>query len=315
MKSPLISIIIPVYNTEGTLARCVDSALAQTYDNCEVVIVDDGTPDNAGAIADDYASRYDNMRVVHKQNAGLAEARRSGVNEAKGDYIIHLDSDDTMLPDAVEYLLSKCKEHNLDIAYGNYIRINEDGKKNEVCFPDDSMILTGEEFMMYNIKPVGICANWGCLAKRELWLNDSIYPPSDTKLPSEDILINIKISKFVEKVGLFNHPVCYYYYNSQSLSITGSLSQLDKWKQYFSIIETELKSRNLFKKYESIFLCMKIESMAFYYNGLDTSDPWVKSIIKDKRFKLPPKSRLLQFLIQYPRLWEFLRDTKRRIFN
>ncbi|MBO4722953.1 MAG: glycosyltransferase family 2 protein [Muribaculaceae bacterium] len=315
MKSPLISIIIPVYNTEGTLARCVDSALAQTYENCEVVIVDDGTPDNAGAIADDYASRYDNMRVVHKQNAGLAEARRSGVNEAKGDYIIHLDSDDTMLPDAVEYLLSKCKEHNLDIAYGNYIRINEDGKKNEVCFPDDSMILTGEEFMMYNIKPVGICANWGCLAKRELWLNDSIYPPSNTKLPSEDILINIKISKFVEKIGLFNHPVCYYYYNSQSLSITGSLSQLDKWKQYFSIIENELKSRNLFEKYESIFLCMKIESMAFYYNGLDTSDPWVKSIIKDKRFKLPPKSRLLQFLIQYPRLWEFLRDTKRRIFN
>ena len=314
MESPLISIIIPVYNTESTLARCIDSALAQTYKNCEVIIVDDGSPDGAGAIADDYASRCDNVRVVHKTNAGLAEARRSGVIEAKGEYIIHLDSDDTMLSDAVEYLLSKCEELDLDIAYGNYIRVNERGQENEVSFPNDSMILTGEGFMEYNITPVGICANWGCLAKRELWLQN-IYPPSDTKLPSEDIIINVKLSRYVERVGLFNHPVCCYYYNSQSLSITGALSQLDKLKEHFSIIGEELKARNLFEKYESNFLRMKIDRMAFYVNDLDTTDPWVKDIIKDRRFKLPAKARLLQFLIQYPRLWIFLRDTKRRIFN
>lgn len=314
MQSTLISIIIPVYNTEKTLARSIDSALAQTYPNCEIVIVDDGTPDGAGAIADDYALNHDNIRVVHKQNAGLAEARRSGVKEAKGKYLIHLDSDDTMLPDAVEFLLSKCEQHNLDMAYGNYIRVNDRGEKSEVSFPNDSMILTGEGFLEYNITPVGICANWGCLAKRELWLQN-IYPPSDTKLPSEDIIINVKLSRYVERVGLFNHPVCYYYYNSQSLSITGALSQLDKLKEHFSIIEEELKARNLFEKYESNFLRMKIDRMAFYVNDLDTTDPWVKSIIEDHRFKLPAKARLLQFLIQYPRLWEFLRDTKRRIFN
>ena len=252
--------------------------------------------------------------MVHKTNAGLAEARRSGVIEAKGEYIIHLDSDDTMLSDAVEYLLSKCEELDLDIAYGNYIRVNERGQENEVSFPNDSMILTGEGFMEYNITPVGICANWGCLAKRELWLQN-IYPPSDTKLPSEDIIINVKLSRFVGRVGLFNHPVCRYYYNSQSLSITGVLSQLEKLKEHFSIIEEELKARNLFEKYESNFLRMKIDRMAFYVNDLDTTDPWVKDIIEDRRFKLPAKARLLQFLIQYPRLWIFLRDTKRRIFN
>ena len=314
MQSTLISIIIPVYNTEKTLARSIDSALAQTYPNCEIVIVDDGTPDGAGAIADDYALNHDNIRVVHKQNAGLAEARRSGVKEAKGKYLIHLDSDDTMLPDAVEFLLSKCEQHNLDMAYGNYIRVNDRGEKSEVSFPNDSMILTGEGFLEYNITPVGICANWGCLAKRELWLQN-IYPPSDTKLPSEDIIINVKLSRYVERVGLFNHPVCYYYYNSQSLSITGVLSQLEKLKEHFSIIEEEMKARNLFEKYESNFLRMKIDRMAFYVNDLDTTDPWVKDIIKDRRFKLPAKARLLQFLIQYPRLWVFLRNTKRRIFN
>jgi glycosyltransferase involved in cell wall biosynthesis len=314
MNQPKVSIIIPVYNTEKTLARCVDSALAQTYKNCEVIIVDDGTPDGAGVIADDYATRHDNVRVIHKQNAGLAEARHSGVKEAKGEYIIHLDSDDELLPDAVEYLLAKCEEQNLDIAYGSYIRINERGQKSVVSFPNDSTILTGEGFLEYNITPVGICANWGCLAKKELWLQD-IYPPSDTKLPSEDILINIKLSRFVERVGFFNHPVCYYYYNSQSLSITGSLSRLDKWKEYYSIVEKELMSRNLLEKYESTLLSMKIFHISFCMNNLDTSDKWVKSIIENKKFKLSFKYRLIQYLIQYPRLWEFLRDTKRRLFN
>ncbi|MBR5087248.1 MAG: glycosyltransferase [Muribaculaceae bacterium] len=315
MEASLITIVIPVYKTEKTLARCIDSALAQTYKNCEVVIVDDGTPDSAGVIADDYAVRHENVKVVHKQNAGLAEARRSGVKVANGEYIIHLDSDDELLPDAVEFLLSKCNEMALDIAYGNYIRINGKGQKSEICFPSDLTILSGEEFLKYNITPVGICASWGCLAKRGLWLNDDIYPPSNTKLPSEDLLINIKISRYVERVGFFNHPVCCYYYNSQSLSITGVLSQLDKWKEYYSIVEKELISRGLFENNESNLLSMKIFHLSFCMNNLDTSDPWVKNIIEDKRFKLPPKYRLIQFLIQYPRLWEFLRDTKRRIFN
>ncbi len=318
MKTPLISIIIPAYKTEATLARCVDSALSQTYKNCEVVIVDDGSPDNCGAIADGYAARCINVRVVHKQNAGLAEARHSGVKVARGEYIIHLDSDDTIMPHAVELLLSMCEEKKLDIAYGNFIRVyerNQKTKKIEVKFPEDSRTLTGEQFMEYNIIPGGICANWGCLAKRELWLNDDIYPPCDTKLPSEDILINIKISRYAKRVGFFNNPVCYYYYNSQSLSSTGVLSQLDKWKEFYSIVETELMSRGLFKKYEPILLRLKIFHLSFCMNNLDTSDTWVKSIIEDKRFKLPAKYHLIQFLIHYPKLWEFLRDTKRRIFN
>ena len=315
MDSVLVSIIIPVYNTEKTLPRCVDSALAQTHGRCEIVIVDDGSPDGAGDIADDYSRRYDNIKVIHKKNAGLAEARRSGVKEAKGDYIIHLDSDDELLPDAVEYLLSKCQENNLDLAYGNYIRIDEKGDKNEVSFPEDEMILTAQGFLDYIIYLHGICANWGCLTKREVWLNDSIYPPSDIKLPGEDVLINIKISNHIHRAGLFNHPVCLYYYNSNSLSNTGVLSKQDKWKEYFSIIDREFKTRGLFEKHESTLLIMKIDRMAFNISNLDVNDAWVKALLEDKRFKLPAKTRLLQALIKHPRLWRLLLKTKRRIFN
>ena len=313
MSDALVSIIIPVYKTEKTLSRCIDSALAQTYPNCEIVIVDDGTPDHAGEIADDYASKHTNILVVHKQNAGLAEARHSGVKAATGDYIIHVDSDDELLPDAVEFLLGKCITSNLDIVFGDHVRINERGEKNEIKHNKEG-VLTGKEFLTINIELNGRCASWGCVAKRDLWLND-IYPPSDRKLPSEDVLINIKLSKYANRVGIFNHPVCYYYFNSSSLTSTGELSTLDKWKDYYSIIENELESRDLFTKYEPALLTQKIDRLAFYMNNLDTSDQWVKGIICDKRFKLPAKTRLLQFLIKKPQLWESIRGLKRRFFN
>lgn len=311
MKSALISIIIPVYNTESTLARCVDSALSQTYPNCEIVIVDDGTPDSAGAIADGYASRFDNVSVVHKTNAGLAEARRSGVMEAKGEYVIHLDSDDELLPEAVLFLYEKIRNQDLDIAYGSYIRIDEKGVENIVPFKND-VVMNGEEFLKYNIELNARCASWGSLSRRSLWLND-IYPPADMKLPSEDVLINIKLSQYATRVGLFNKPVCRYYYNSQSLTSTGALSQVDKWNTYFKIVEENLKERGLLVKYESLLYTLKIDRLAFYVTGLDTKDSWVKSVINDNRYRLPLKHRILKALMRYPSVWEPLRSIKRKL--
>lgn len=313
MDSSLVSIIIPVYNTENTLARCVDSALAQTYPNCEIVIVDDGSPDGAGAIADSYASSNSNVRVVHKVNAGLAEARRSGVIEAKGEFIIHLDSDDQLLPDAVAFLFEKCKAQGLDMAYGSHIRVDENNHESVVPFASED-IMTGEQFLKYNIELNAKCASWGSLSLRSLWLND-IYPPDNMKLPSEDVLINVKISQYISRVGLFNHPVCRYYYNSQSLTSTGVLSQVDKWQVYFEVLEQNLDSRGVLELYLPLLYKVKIDRLAFYVTGLDVQHSWVKSILRDNRYNLPFKHRLLRFLMRFPRLWEPLRSLKRRLFN
>jgi hypothetical protein len=89
----------------------------------------------------------------------------------------------------------------------------------------------------------------------------------------------------------------------------------DKWKEYFSIIDREFKTRGLFEKHESTLLIMKIDRMAFNISNLDVNDAWVKALLEDKRFKLPAKTRLLQALIKHPRLWRLLLKTKRRIFN
>ena len=101
----LVSVIVPVYNVEAYLGRCVDSILAQTYRNLEVILVDDGTKDNCDRICDDYAAGDPRIRVIHKENGGLSSARNAGIDIARGDFLEFVDSDDWIEPDAVESLL------------------------------------------------------------------------------------------------------------------------------------------------------------------------------------------------------------------
>ena len=104
-KDALISVIVPVYNVEKYINRCIESVLAQTYRNFELILVDDGSPDNCGAICDDYASKDRRIRVIHKENGGVSSARNAGLDSAGGDYILFVDSDDYITPEHIELLI------------------------------------------------------------------------------------------------------------------------------------------------------------------------------------------------------------------
>ena len=104
MKGPLISVIIPIYRTEKYLHRCLDSVISQTYTNLEIILVDDGSPDNCGKICDEYAAKDKRVRVIHQANQGLPGARNTGLEIATGEYIGFVDSDDYIEPDMYEYL-------------------------------------------------------------------------------------------------------------------------------------------------------------------------------------------------------------------
>lgn len=109
---PFLSVIIPVYNVEKYLNQCVDSVINQNLDDIEIILVDDGSPDNCPQICDFYAEKYDYVKVIHKKNGGLSSARNSGIDDAQGDYIIFMDSDDWWNPDvSVKDMLSYVKEH------------------------------------------------------------------------------------------------------------------------------------------------------------------------------------------------------------
>lgn len=105
MKQPIISIIIPIYNTEKYLPKCLDSIIAQTYTNWEAILVDDGSPDNCGKICDEYSAKDKRVKVIHQPNGGVSVARQTGLDNATGDYVIHCDPDDWMEQTMLEELI------------------------------------------------------------------------------------------------------------------------------------------------------------------------------------------------------------------
>ena len=119
---PLVSVIVPVYKTEQYLPRCVDSLLSQTMQDLEVVLVDDASPDNCGQICDDYAAKYANIRVIHKENGGPQLARIAGMKVAQGKYLAFLDSDDWVMPDMFAPMVQQAEEQEADVVAVGFTR-------------------------------------------------------------------------------------------------------------------------------------------------------------------------------------------------
>ena len=124
--SPLISVIIPVYKVEAYLTACVESVLAQTYQNVEIILVDDGSPDSCPRMCDEFAARDSRIRVIHKENGGLSSARNAGIDAAKGEYLAFLDSDDLWTPLFLERLYRAICETDADLAVCLFLRFRGD---------------------------------------------------------------------------------------------------------------------------------------------------------------------------------------------
>lgn len=123
----LITVIIPVYNVEKYLDKCVESVVNQTYSNLEILLVDDGSKDRCGVMCDEWASRDARIKVIHKENGGLSDARNAALDIAKGEYITCIDSDDYVTTDYVEYLYRLVSENNCDISCCGMRLVSEDG--------------------------------------------------------------------------------------------------------------------------------------------------------------------------------------------
>ena len=133
---PLISVIVPIYNVEKYLQKCVESIINQTYKNLEIILVDDGSPDNCPAICDSYAVKDSRIKVIHKVNGGLSDARNAGMKIATGEYISFIDSDDYISNDFINELYSAINSQNSDIAECKIIKVYEDeplGEINDSC--------------------------------------------------------------------------------------------------------------------------------------------------------------------------------------
>lgn len=307
----MVSVIIPVYNTQATLARCIDSVLAQTVPASEIIIVDDGSPDDAATIALDYAGRYPVIKVIRQENRGLAEARRTGINHATSPLVMHLDSDDTLPPDAIEFLHGKLTANNLDIAYGCFKRIPQGGKPYLIEHESEGE-MDGSQYVTRSLDATAINSSCCNLSKRSLWTED-VWPDGPQRIPSEDLLINLRLAFNVKRAGQYNHPTHCYYYNPESLSIAGTLWQLDRWIQFFDLMEATLDSHGALKRYSRELHSLKVFELAFCTHDVCPSHPWVKHVLDTRHDGLTRKTRLLQALLRYPRLLRALITANRRI--
>ena len=122
----LVSIVVPIFNVERYLTHCINTILQQSYKNLEIILVDDGSPDNCGKMCDEFAIRDSRIKVIHKPNGGLSDARNAGIDIATGDYITFIDSDDYVMPDMIESLMNILTNENADIVQCDYIRGKSD---------------------------------------------------------------------------------------------------------------------------------------------------------------------------------------------
>ena len=223
--NPLISVIVPIYNVEKYLARCVDSIVNQIYKNLEIILVDDGSPDRCPQMCDDYAEKDSRIKVVHKKNGGLSDARNAGMVVATGEYISFIDSDDYVSDDFFECLLDVMNKENSDIAECSVVKFYEDNRFDE--FSDDLSVKT---YDTQDAMSALIAENqfhqhvWNKLYKTEL-VKDIPYAVG--KL-NEDEFWTYRVFGRANKVARLNKTMYYYFQRSSSIMGVGyNIRRLD----------------------------------------------------------------------------------------
>lgn len=218
---PLISVIVPIYNVEQYLCRCVECLTAQTYKNLEIILVDDGSPDNCPQFCDEYAKKDSRIKVIHKKNGGLSDARNAGMKVATGEYISFIDSDDYVSNDFIETLYNAILSENSDIVECSVVKFYEDEHFDE--YKDDLKITSfnTEESLSKLIAENPFKQHvWNKLYKSDLV---SGVPYAVGKL-NEDEFWTYQIFGQAKKVTRVNKTM-YYYFQRQS-SIMGNTYNL-----------------------------------------------------------------------------------------
>lgn len=234
---PKVSIIVPVYKVEPYLKRCVDSLTNQTLKDIEIILVDDGSPDNCPKICDGFAKQDSRIKVIHKQNGGLSSARNAGIAVSTGDYLGYIDSDDYAEPDMFERLYNCAVQQNVDFVMADYYRLC-DGIKKEKSLDIRAGLYTKQDIineifpmliMRESVDFGPLLSVWHCLYKTDFIKSNNLYFDEDVKW-SEDCIYSAILGYFADSFYYLKGE-CVYNYIQNSGSISTSYKPLS-WQVY-----------------------------------------------------------------------------------
>lgn len=235
----LISVIVPIYKVENYLKKCINSIVNQTYNNIEIILVDDGSPDNCGIICDEYAKKDKRVKVIHKKNGGLSDARNYGIEASTGDYIIFVDSDDYISKNMCEILIKNALKYDADIISCNYKEIYSDNNRekiNKQSIKKELEIYNNLEviYKYFFDYTIDINVVWNKLYKRKIFFGNNCVRFPKGKLHEDDYTV-CKLYYYANRIVIINDAL--YYYVRHCNSITGRFSEINILDKIDAIIE------------------------------------------------------------------------------
>lgn len=320
-QKDMVSVIIPVYKVEKYLEQCLDSILNQTYSRMEILLVDDGSPDRCGEICDDYAGRDARVRVIHKTNGGLSDARNAGIEVASGSWLVFVDSDDYIHPQMIELLYRTAQREQAEIVWCGIAEVDEEGVCADQAVQPGSLyeILKVEtvlynrqeaERQFYTVKNMQPCmVTWNKIYAADLFrgrLGEIRFPKGKIY---EDGYTTYRLIYAAERIATI--PCRLYYYRQRS----GSIMNVNSHRTYEAALESGLERMAFYREHEEeelyrLELNLTIYSVIrFYQNNEAKADKiclkeWYRKIyygyFVKENWPLAKKIRMRSFLLGDP---------------
>lgn len=298
---PALSIIVPAYGVSRYLRQCLQSILDQSYQDFEVLVIDDGSTDGSGEIADEIASQDPRVRVIHKENAGAAQARRTGVENAKGTYIGFVDGDDYIDPSMYQILMQKAAQEDADVVCCGYCSDSENGHTSQTTiFKSGDNRFTSQEALvhLWKMTGVGICL-WNKIYRNTLFdgVEHAVGKPV-----GEDYFLLIQLLGNSNKIVQINDPLYHYISHPGSAMRTGynderkeSLRLFFKWRDVLMDKYPDCRSEII-----AFHLCSELGALAAMGRNRVIDVEWARRVGQNarKNFKCLLRSRLpIRFII------------------
>lgn len=331
MHKPKISIIVPVYNVERYLPKCLDSLILQSFQDIEIICVNDGSPDKSLQILQEYALRDSRIKIVNQKNTGLSGARNTGIGHVTGDYIMFVDSDDWIELNTCELVYSKANTHQCDVVIWPYICEYENASNRKEIF-EEKQIVFDEIATSTKIhrRFIGLLENelsrpenadalvtaWGKLYKTNIIKENKILFIDTKLIGTEDALFNLYLFGYVKKVVYINEYLTHYRKDNQtSLTTTYKQRLFEQWQYLFDLMEEYIYLNGIEKKYDCALknrIALSIVGLGLNLLSSDKSTyskiKEVKGIISDNRYREAYKQLTLRYFPLH--WWVFFACTK-----